>query len=232
MRFHMSPSVTTARYSGVYISKATIILLFSCIILALVSYLQFNYIPYVRPDVGSPQAVTGTSPTPDLSFQFSSLSEFTEIEARPLFTPSRRSIPEEIASALTSVETDQFWLRGLIITEERRIALLERRTTNEVLRITLNQTVDGWRAVSIMPGTVVLEQNNTKVVLTTTETLMSNNNQANINMNVEPWNVYHNDGVFEDYMEDEFEGYLNDEAEMLRLDDNENTSLNYAGYIL
>lgn len=96
-----------------------------------------------------------------LGFDMPPLAIYSEIAARPLFSPTRRPPPPEEAAPEEPEEgpaagTDDLLLRGIAIADDSRVALIERRATGELVRALEGQSVDGWRVAAIAPDAVVL----------------------------------------------------------------------------
>jgi len=98
------------------------------------------------------------------------LSDFTEMTARPLFSPTRRPPPAADQKEATedpsndaivqTVERNQFTVMGIVIAQDEKVALLKKLNQNdEVMRVKEGQTLFGWKVTAITPGSVSLQQN-------------------------------------------------------------------------
>jgi hypothetical protein len=102
---------------------------------------------------------------PALVYDPPSLAAYDAILQRPLFLPERR--PEEAApaetpeTAATPVATLNLRLEGVAIAAgdrpSDRVAVLRRTATQEVLRLTPGETVDGWKLAEVLADRVVLK---------------------------------------------------------------------------
>ena len=85
------------------------------------------------------------------------MSQFRDIMKRPLFSPSRRSIP-----TTTTKPIDAYRLRGIFLSEQSDVGLVERRSDGVVIRLSEGDVVDGWQVVFVNPGAIGLS-NSTEV---------------------------------------------------------------------
>lgn len=92
-----------------------------------------------------------------------SLEKFAEISARPIFTPSRRPLPQKVeTAALPTVKMTPpppligYWtLVGVAIWPENKVAILQSAGgTTEIA--TIGQTVGGWKVDDIATDHIVL----------------------------------------------------------------------------
>jgi general secretion pathway protein N len=106
------------------------------------------------------------SPT-DLPAENQPQSAFSEIVARPLFSPSRRppSAQPESKVVANDTKSETFDLIGVIISADSRMALLRTQDTSEVVRAIEGQSVGGWEVRTINPTQVVLERGSDSEVL-------------------------------------------------------------------
>jgi type II secretory pathway component PulC len=93
------------------------------------------------------------------------ISIFAEVIKRPLFTPSRRppSPKPEVAASAPKPETLD--LVGVIISADRRMALLRPRNKTDVLFAVEGQSIAGWEVRDIKPTQVVLGWGNDSEVI-------------------------------------------------------------------
>lgn len=98
------------------------------------------------------------------------LDNYEETVARPLFRPSRRPPePEETESeAQQAAEQSQqpqvhvkdlFALNGVVVTEEKTVALLQDIKNNKSLRVSKGEKLEGWQIVQIFPDSVLFNNN-------------------------------------------------------------------------
>jgi hypothetical protein len=130
-----------------------------CAILGAIVYLEIAYGPF------NPSSASLTPPGGDIALAEPSLAavslppleDFSEIVDRPIFIPSRQPILAEDGTAAGSGATrNQFVLVGVVIAAEERMAVMQRRSAREVLRVVEGQQVDGWTVESITPEGVRL----------------------------------------------------------------------------
>lgn len=71
--------------------------------------------------------------------------------SRPLFTWSRRPLPTRPATPVMAAETPPppFSLRGAILMQRTRVAIIERPGEPEYLRVAEGSEVDGWTVVKV-----------------------------------------------------------------------------------
>jgi hypothetical protein len=99
------------------------------------------------------------------------ITTFDEVVARPLFTASRRPPPPRPSSEMVvgppepAPKPEIPDLIGVIISADRRMALLRPRATTEALLAMEGQTVAGWQVRAIKPTQVVLGWGNDSEVL-------------------------------------------------------------------
>lgn len=152
--------------------KLTGLLVLICLGLLTVIYLELDDPPLSRTAQSMP-AGSGTparaEPQADMAFELPPLAAYSEIAARPLFSPSRRPAPRQQAAAQPAepraVPADEFLLRGVALAGDSRVALIERRTTVGILRVLEGQSVGGWRLAAIRPDAIVLESEGEEHVL-------------------------------------------------------------------
>jgi general secretion pathway protein N len=100
-----------------------------------------------RPAAGSPAGAPVPMP---------SREAYSEILARPLFTPSRRppepveSTPRQAPAPLTIT------LAGIAMSADQRIAIVQTGNPPRVLRLAEGQQLDGWTVITIAADRLVL----------------------------------------------------------------------------
>ncbi|HET6519301.1 MAG TPA: hypothetical protein VFG47_05715 [Geminicoccaceae bacterium] len=156
-------------------ATTTGLLLTACIGLATVIYFELDEPPLSGVAQSRPAGAAvaeATAPAaerpPEIGFDMPPLAVFSEITARPLFSPTRRPPPppeEAPAAEEAPVERGQFALRGVALAGDRRVALLQRRATGELVRALEGQSVDGWRVAGITATEAVLESGGDKYVV-------------------------------------------------------------------
>jgi general secretion pathway protein N len=95
---------------------------------------------------------------------------------RPLFSPSRRPPPTVVVApppqsvAVVEVkpaapERPPFMLLGTIVGAEARVALLQNRSSNAVLRVREGEVESGWRALKVDVRSIVLGKGSDRTTL-------------------------------------------------------------------
>ena len=154
-------------------SRAPFYLLALCIGLASIVYWQTENPPAFPTNVAGAVGPPEIEPRRALQaeFTFPPLAAFSEIVARPLFSPSRR-LPMEIedSESVSDVtpppQPSQFILAGVIISAEGRMVLLRRMNSTDLIRALLGQEIDGWSVELIESDRVTLRQGNTVEIVT------------------------------------------------------------------
>ncbi len=106
-----------------------------------------------RPGDGS--ASVARAPPP-VSVSAPPLRGFSETLKRPLFRESRRPAPpgtEKSAAAPTALPLR---LIGVIITPDRRTALIRQSRSAEISELSVGQSVQGWSLERILPDRIVM----------------------------------------------------------------------------
>lgn len=143
--------------------RPSTLLILVCLILGAVISLELSFGPLhpaaspVAPGPPKPAVL----PAADPDFTLPPLDDFSEIVERPLFIPSRRPLSPESGSPGSGpgeAERRLFTLKGVVISADERMAVLQRRRNREVLRVVEGQRIDGWLVETIMPEGVVLRQ--------------------------------------------------------------------------
>ena len=95
------------------------------------------------------------------------ISTFAEVVERPLFTPSRRPPPPKTDSTIAASpeKPETFDLIGVIISADRRMALLRTVASSEVMQAVEGQSIGGWEVHAIKPTQVVLRRGNDSEVI-------------------------------------------------------------------
>ena len=133
---------------------------------ALAGVVAFELIggPFFVPD--PPQEVTSINVSADTPVtplaERPDISDFAEVTARPLFSPSRRPYePSEEPKVGSVANTQTFDLIGVTISAAERSALLRPRPPNQgVVRVVQGQAVGGWEVRAIEPTQVTLARAN------------------------------------------------------------------------
>ncbi len=142
-----------------------------CLFLGGVIYLELSVGP--SPPAASPVPIALGPPEPavllmaDPGFTMKPLDDFSEIARRPLFIPSRRRLPPDTEPPRPSprprkAERHRFTLKGVVIVDDERMAVLQGRRGRTVLRVVEGEKIDGWLVEAILPDRVVLRQGETR----------------------------------------------------------------------
>jgi general secretion pathway protein N len=91
--------------------------------------------------------------------------EYPETAARPLWTPTRRPAPEQVAAAQNSFQTGQYQLQGVIIAGDTRVAMLREKANGKMHRVELGKDVNGIKVAEIQPEAVTLAMGSQNEVL-------------------------------------------------------------------
>jgi hypothetical protein len=90
------------------------------------------------------------------------IADFSEIAARPLFSPTRRPKEGVDAEGPAVARADAFDLIGVIIEPQGRTALLQPKPAGKVIRVVEGQKVEGWDVRDIKPTQITLGKANGK----------------------------------------------------------------------
>lgn len=108
--------------------------------------------------------------TPVRSFAMPPLEELKATRERPLFSPRRR--PDEAVVALPETpvtqappETAPFDLTGVVMGEDRAVAILHNRETQETVHLHQGETAQSWSVAEIAQRHVVLRNEGRQVRL-------------------------------------------------------------------
>lgn len=152
--------------------RAQFYLLVLCVGLASMVYWQVENPPSYT-IIAATDEPAGSKPSSALpaEFTFPPLAAFSEIVARPLFSPSRRP-PKEIEDsdsdtiAALPPQPSRFILAGVVISAEGRMVLLRRMDSTDLIRALMGQEVDGWYVELIESDRVTLRRGNTVEIVT------------------------------------------------------------------
>lgn len=115
--------------------------------------------PAMRADAPVPVAAPRVAETP--RFAMPPPDRYEEVNARPLFSPTRRPPAPEAPGAGAAPEAS-FTLVGIVISTEDRLALLEHGQPPRIERVFEGQQLDGWSVEAILPDRVVLRHGGTR----------------------------------------------------------------------
>lgn len=95
------------------------------------------------------------------------LSDYAEVVQRPLFMQDRRPfVPEQVAATNTPVKkapvrrqgNDNFSLSAIIITDEKRIALIQSGRNKTLQKVAQGEQLEGWTVSDIQAGKISLKR--------------------------------------------------------------------------
>ncbi len=124
--------------------------------------LQLRTPPEVPPPAANIEAAAPDETTESgeaQPFEPRPLESYAGIEARPLFMPSRRPPPPGATAAGSGSGHDALMLAGVILTTNKRMAMIETKRTSGVVVVREGQVVEGWSVDEIGPDRVVISQN-------------------------------------------------------------------------
>ncbi|HXS53990.1 MAG TPA: hypothetical protein VN782_15755 [Usitatibacter sp.] len=90
---------------------------------------------------------------------------YTEMVARPLFTPTRRPAPAAEPAAEASFKRGQYVLQGVIIAAGMKIAMLREKATGKVHRVEEGHDLAGMKLAEVKPDSVTLAAGKEQEVL-------------------------------------------------------------------
>ena len=96
------------------------------------------------------------------------ITDYTEIIERPLFMQDRRPyVPDETVAAIKPPQQktrgrkrakDELLLSAVIITENKRIALIQTGKGKKIQKVMLGEIIDDWTVADVQPGEVSLQK--------------------------------------------------------------------------
>ena len=97
--------------------------------------------------------------------------ELDATRSRPLFAPTRRpppAVPESTADIAPSAPNDprpNVEVRGIIVGDNRRIAIIQRPAGAQTMRVAVGGEVDGWTVTDIRRRGIVLQRDSRTITL-------------------------------------------------------------------
>lgn len=116
-------------------------------------------VPAPAVDIEAAAPDGGTDQNEAQPFDPRPLESYAGIEARPLFMPSRRPPPPGASATGGGSGHDTLMLAGVILTNSKRLAMIETKRTSGVVVVREGQVVEGWNVDEIDPDRVVISQN-------------------------------------------------------------------------
>ncbi|MEM7569574.1 MAG: hypothetical protein AAF337_07250 [Pseudomonadota bacterium] len=86
------------------------------------------------------------------------LATLDQTLTRPIFEPNRQSQSKREQSAKTVVKAQDIQLRGILVDEQVRSALVWTKKANETKTVHIGDDLSGWRVVDIAPRSMRLER--------------------------------------------------------------------------
>lgn len=83
---------------------------------------------------------------------------YTNMVSQPLFVPTRHPAPALQTEPHSSMQKGQFLLEGVILSQDRNLALLREVATNKVLRVEQGKEIKGIRLEKLDGRSVTLQQ--------------------------------------------------------------------------
>ncbi len=134
-----------------------------------VAYLAFGWLIYQQltgaPNTEAlarvqPEHVPGLEELPpELQFAMAAIEDFESVLERPLFSPSRRPAPVEEGAAPAVGQEFDYILKGVLIDNEARIALLYHKGGAGTVRQAEGTKIDGWLLKEVEGDFIVVERN-------------------------------------------------------------------------
>jgi hypothetical protein len=108
-----------------------------------------SHVPATKPVVYAPPAI----------------ELFADLDARPLFTSTRKPLQDMTQANGAAAPTSDFVLVGVIMGGSRAVALLRNRSTSASTSAAVGDVVNGWRVAKIDATTVTLHANGSDFVV-------------------------------------------------------------------
>ena len=139
-------------------------LLLICLALVVLIYQQLTMAP--NSEAFTRSSTERTVDLPDLplapQFAMTAIENYQAVLERPLFSPNRR--PPLGMINLVSNEFD-FDLKGVVIDDNVRTALLRRQADGQIVRLTKGDGIEGWTLLEVELDFVVIERDGHEEVL-------------------------------------------------------------------
>ena len=139
-------------------------LLLICLALVVLIYQQLTMAP--NSEAFTRSSTERTVDLPDLplapQFAMTAIENYQAVLERPLFSPNRR--PPLGMINLVSNEFD-FDLKGVVIDDNVRTALLRRQADGQIVRLTKGDGIEGWTLLEVELDFVVIERDGQEEVL-------------------------------------------------------------------
>ena len=139
-------------------------LLLICLALVVLIYQQLTMAP--NSEAFARSSTQRTVDLPDLplapQFAMTAIENYQAVLERPLFSPNRR--PPLGMINLVSNEFD-FDLKGVVIDDNVRTALLRRQADGQIVRLTKGDGIEGWTLLEVELDFVVIERDGHEEVL-------------------------------------------------------------------
>jgi general secretion pathway protein N len=150
---------TPRRHRG----RAPLLLLALCAGLGLIIYLELDR-PAIDPAWSAPTprpaSPAGES---DPGFRLPPLAAYSEVVARPLFSPSRRPGAAAESGPEDGGQASPFTIMGTVVSDTARRALISHGNPPQLAHVTEGQRLEGWTVETIAADRVVLTQGGQRV---------------------------------------------------------------------
>jgi len=163
----------------------TLILLLVCVLLGVVIYTEIrNMGVYDNMAAGNGDNDGDMNPESGILSNISqssvAVSQFSEILTRPLFVQGRMPDEEESAENISApvLSPLRLSLEGVVLSPESRIAVVKDLSSNEIVRLGVGTSHNGWRVKSIEPQTVQFERNGEEQSISIERTSASTDERA------------------------------------------------------
>ncbi|MGD8590616.1 MAG: hypothetical protein PVG22_17480 [Chromatiales bacterium] len=89
------------------------------------------------------------------------ISQFSEVLNRPLFVEGRMPFEEEKSEGISVPVTSplRLSLEGVVLSPDSRVAVVKDLSDNEIIRLGIGMSHNGWQVKTIEPQTVEFERN-------------------------------------------------------------------------
>ncbi len=125
---------------------------------------------------------------------FGRLTVFEEIIQRPLFTEGREPFVEEIivekkVTPPAPFRQPNLTLMGIIVTEDKKIALVKTQNNNKTQRIRLNENINSWKVSKVGVRSITLESRGQSFELEMAKKTNKNKKHSNMSRSQMPINM-------------------------------------------
>jgi type II secretory pathway component PulC len=141
-------------------------LLLICLAFGVLIYQQLTMAPdseaFARSSTERDVELPDLPPPPQFSMM--GIENYQAVLERPLFSPDRRPPPGDSTTPTVSKEFD-FDLKGVVIEDNVRTALLRRQIDGQIVRLARGDEIEGWTLLEVELDYVVVEHDGHEEVL-------------------------------------------------------------------